>query len=80
MDLFVFDIMIVTTAINAYVLDSYPETPRKISAWINTGRTMDDFIITYFEIKWAAAEDTAMSLGIQVAIVTAAIIIFVVSL
>lgn len=78
--LFVFGIMIVTTAINAYVLDSYPEAPGEVSAWINAGRTVGGFIITYFEIEWATAEGTAKSLGIQAAVVAAAVLVFVVPL
>ncbi len=80
MGLFVFGIMIVTTAINAYVLDSYPEAPGEVSAWINAGRTVGGFVITYFEIEWAMAEGTAKSLGIQAAIVAAAVFVFVIPL
>ena len=78
--LYVFGIMIVTTAINAYVLDSYPEAPGEVSAWINASRTVGGFIITYFEIEWADAEGTQKSLGLQAAIVGAAFLIFVIPL
>ena len=78
--LFVFGIMIVTTAINSYVLDSYPEAPGEVSAWINAGRTVGGFIISYFEITWAEAEGTQKSLGIQAAVVGAAFLIFIVPL
>lgn len=78
--LFVFGIMIVTTAINSYVLDSYPEAPGEVSAWINAGRTVGGFIISYFEIAWAAAEGTQKSLGIQAAVVGAAFFIFIIPL
>ena len=80
MGLFVFGVMIVTTAVNAYVLDSYPEAPGEVSAWINTGRTVGGFVITYFEIEWAAAEGTAKSLGIQAAVVAVAVVVFVLPL
>ena len=80
MALFVFGIMIVTTAINAYVLDSYPEAPGEVSAWINAERTVDGFIITYFEIEWAVAEGTAKSLGIQAAVAVTAVLVFVMPL
>ena len=80
MGLFVFGIMIVTTAINAYVLDSYPEASGEVSAWINAGRTVGGFIITYFEIKWAEKEGTERSLGIQAAVVGAAVVVFVLPL
>lgn len=78
--LFVFGIMIVTTAINAYVLDSYPEAPGEVSAWINAGRTVGGFIISYFKIKWAEKEGTEKSLGIQAAVVVAAVLLFIVPL
>lgn len=80
MGLFVFGILIVTTAINAYVLDSYPEAPGEVSAWINAGRTVGGFVITYFEIKWAEKEGTERSLGIQAAVVAAALVVFVLPL
>ncbi|CAO1605759.1 hypothetical protein XANCAGTX0491_009265 [Xanthoria calcicola] len=78
--LFVFGIMIVTTAINAYVLDSYPEAPGEVSAWINAGRTVGGFIVTYFEIEWAEAEGTQRSLGVQAAVVAAAVLLIIVPL
>lgn len=78
--LFVFGIMIVTTAINSYVLDSYPEAPGEVSAWINAGRTVGGFIISYFEVTWATAEGTQESLGIQAAVVGAAFLIFIIPL
>ena len=80
LDLFVFGIMIVTTAINSYVLDSYPEAPGEVSAWTNAGRTVSGFIISYFEITWAEAEGTQRSLGIQAAVVGAAFLIFIIPL
>lgn len=80
MGLFVFGIMVVTTAINAYVLDSYPEAPGEVSAWINAGRTVGGFVVTYFEVKWAEKEGTQKSLGIQAAVVAGAVLVFVVPL
>ena len=58
---FVFGIMIVTTSINSYVLDVYPEAPGEISARINAGRTIGGFIVSYFELTWAEAEGTQKS-------------------
>ena len=78
--LFVFGIMIVTTAINAYVLDSYPEAPGEVSCWINAGRTVGGFIIVFFEIKWADAQGTQRALGIQAAVVVAAVLAFLLPL
>ena len=78
--LYVFGLMIVTTAINAYVLDSYPEAPGEVCAWVNAARTVGGFIITYFEIVWAESAGTQTSLGIQAAIVAAAFLIFIIPL
>jgi hypothetical protein len=38
------------TAINAYVLDAYPKRSGEVAAWINFGRTLGGFIITYEQI------------------------------
>lgn len=75
---FVFGIMIVTTAINSYVLDSYPEGSGEVAAWINFGRTLGGFIITYEQIRWAKSVGTEKSLGTQAGIVVAAFLIVVV--
>ena len=80
MGLFVFGFMVITTAIDAYVLDSYPEAPGEILPWINAAKTVGGFIITYFETEWAMAERTPKSLGIQGAIVAVAVFMFVVPL
>lgn len=76
--LYVFGIIICTTSINSYLLDSYPEASGEVAAWINFGRTVGGFIITYFEINWVLAQGAERALGIQAAIVFAAsfIIIF----
>lgn len=38
-------IMIATTAINAYLLDSYPEGSGEVGAWICVGRTLGGFMV-----------------------------------
>ena len=78
--LFVFGFMVITTAIDAYVLNSYPEASGEILAWINAARTVGGFIITCFETEWAMAERIPRSLGIQGAIVAIVVFMFVVSL
>lgn len=78
--LFVFGTMIVTAAINSYVLDSYPEAPGEASAWMNARRTVGGFVVSCFEIAWADAEGTQRSLGSQAAVVGAAFLIFVIPL
>ncbi|PNS20561.1 hypothetical protein CAC42_6011 [Sphaceloma murrayae] len=75
--LYVFGIMITTVAINAYVLDSYPEASGEVAAWINFGRTTGGFIISYFQVRWANSAGTKVSLGIQAAIVLGAFFIIV---
>ena len=70
--LYVFGIMISTTAINAYVLDSYPEASGEVAVWINFGRTLGGFIITYFEVDWILSMGTEKALAIQAAILAAA--------
>ena len=70
--LYVFGIIICTTSINAYLLDSYPEASGEVAAWINFGRTVGGFIITYFEINWVLTMGAEKALGIQASIVAAA--------
>lgn len=69
--LFVYGIIICTTAINSYLLDAYPEASGEVAAWINFGRTVGGFIITYFEIPWIEAMGARNALGVQASIVAA---------
>ena len=68
-------IMIATTAVNAYLLDSYPEGSGEVGAWINVGRTLGGFMATYIEIPWVERAGTAKVFGIQTGITVAAAII-----
>lgn len=68
-------IMIATTAINAYLLDSYPEGSGEVGAWIVVGRTWGGFMATYVEINWVLSAGPAKALGIQAAITVAAMFI-----
>jgi hypothetical protein len=55
-----------------------PEASGEVAAWINFGRTVGGFIITYFEIPWVTAMGTRNALGVQASIVAAAFGIIVV--
>ena len=70
--------MIVTTAIDSYVLDSYPGAPGEHSVLTDAGRMAGEFIFSDFETTWAEAEGKQKSLGIQAAVVGAAFLVFIV--
>ncbi|KAE8159856.1 putative MFS transporter [Aspergillus tamarii] len=61
-------VMIVTTAINAYLLDSYPEGSGVVGAWVTASRNWAGFMATYIQIDWVTRIGPAKALGIQAAI------------
>ena len=63
-----FGVMIVTTAINAYLLNCYPEGSGEVSAWITASRNWAGFMATYIQIEWVTQLGPARALGIQAAI------------
>ena len=63
-----FGVMIVTTAINSYLLDCYPEGSGEVSAWITASRNWAGFMATYIQIEWVTHLGPAKVLGIQAAI------------
>ena len=65
-------IMIATVALNAYLLDAYPEGSGEVGAWIVVGRNMGGFMATYIEINWVAESGPIDAFGAQTAIVAAA--------
>ena len=70
-------IMIATTAVNAYLLDSYPEGSGEVGAWIVVGRTQGGFMSSYIEINWVKKFGPLNALGAQTGIVVAAALIVV---
>ncbi|KAL8822815.1 MAG: hypothetical protein Q9191_006456 [Dirinaria sp. TL-2023a] len=68
-----FGVMIVTTAINAYLLDCYPEGSGEVSAWITASRNWAGFMATYIQIEWVTQLGPAKVLGIQAAITFASV-------
>ncbi len=68
----VMGIMIATVAVNAYLLDSYPEGSGEVGAWIVVGRTMGGFMATYIEINWVTKSGPKNALGAQTGITAAA--------
>ena len=61
--LYVFGVMITTVAVNAYVLDSYPEASGEVAAWINFGRTTGGFVVSYFMVEWAEKQGAIRQFG-----------------
>ena len=65
-------IMIATVALNAYLLDAYPEGSGEVGAWIVVGRTMGGFMSTYIEINWVTASGPVSAFAAQTGITAAA--------
>ena len=65
-------IMIATVALNAYLLDAYPEGSGEVGAWIVVGRTLGGFMATYIEINWVKKSGTEKAFGAQTGITVAA--------
>lgn len=70
-------IMIATTAVNAFLLDAYPEGSGEVGAWIVFGRVFGGFMATYINIPWVQGAGAAKVFGIQAGITVAAALIVV---
>ena len=64
---------IISTAVNAYLGDAYPEAPGEVDTWIVIGRTMGGFMATYIELPWVEKVGPASALGTQAGITWAAL-------
>lgn len=65
-------IMVATVALNAYLLDAYPEGSGEVGAWINVGRTLGGFMATYVEIDWVEDEGPVRAFAAQTGVAVAA--------
>lgn len=74
----VMGIMIATVALDAYLLDAYPEGSGEVGAWILVGRAMGGFMATYIEINWVLKSGPLVVLGAQTGITAAASLIILV--
>lgn len=68
-------IMVASTAINAYLLNCYPEGPGEVCAWIAIGRIFSGGMSVYVQLPWVAKLGAAKVLGIQAAISFSAIFV-----
>jgi MFS family permease len=72
-----FGIIVITTAINAYVLDAYPEGSGEVAALLNAARAWGGFVAGYVQIIWAQRSGTIVEFGSQAGISAAAFFIVV---
>ncbi|RMX97195.1 hypothetical protein D0868_10774 [Hortaea werneckii] len=69
---------IISTAVNAYLGDAYPEAPGEMDTWIVMGRTMGGFMATYIELPWVQSAGPGTALGAQAGITWAALVLVVI--
>lgn len=66
-------VMIVTTAINAYLLDCYPEGSGEVGAWITASRNWSGFMATYIQLAWVQRAGLVKAFGSQAGITIASL-------
>ena len=66
---------IATVAINAYLLDSYPEGSGEVGAWIVIGRALGGCMATYIQLDWVAKSGLLNTFGAQTGIIAASALI-----
>ncbi|RMY69094.1 hypothetical protein D0863_06682 [Hortaea werneckii] len=69
---------IISTAVNAYLGDAYPEALGEMDTWIVMGRTMGGFMATYIELPWVQSAGPGTALGAQAGITWAALVLVVI--
>ncbi|KAI9757585.1 MAG: hypothetical protein M4579_003397 [Chaenotheca gracillima] len=57
-----------TTAVSAYLLDSFTKDAAAVSSVLNFWRTMGGFCVSYFQLKWITRNGAAVTFGCQAAI------------
>lgn len=68
----VFGTLGTTTAISTYLLDVMPEKASLTAAWILQARVLGGFTVTYFQMPWVTRDGSAVTFGVQAAIIVAA--------
>ncbi|KAJ5888676.1 hypothetical protein N7495_008717 [Penicillium taxi] len=74
---FVYGIMIVTVAVASYLLDAYPEASGEVSAWVNFGRVIGGFIVSYFMVDWYEKQGAIRQFSSMAGAVVAAFLLVV---
>ncbi|KAK4549112.1 hypothetical protein LTR36_007568 [Oleoguttula mirabilis] len=69
---------IISTAVNTYLLDAYPNAAGEVDVWIVIGRTMGGFMATYVDITWVEKQGPGKVLATQAAITWGALVLVVI--
>jgi hypothetical protein len=76
--IYVFAMVSGTSAVSAYLLDSFPKDAALVSGILNFWRTTGGFCVSYFQLKWVARNGAAVSFGCQAAILGASFLTIIV--